>query len=304
VAGEARVSGVTQRPRVQPAPTARPTRATGRGERAVAVSSHTVLGIWSLLVLVPLLWTIVSSFKTTKEIFASPFSLPQEWQFQNYVTAWRTAGIGTYFLNSVIVVSCALVLTMVMGSMSAYVLARFRFRGRTLIRYLVVAGLTFPVFLAVVPLFFILRQLGVLNTLPGLIISYATYAYPFTVFFLTSFFEELPGEIAEAASIDGASEWRTFFQVMLPMAGPGMASVAILNFVGLWNQYLLPVVLNSDRQNYVLTQGMASFASAAGYDVDFGALFAGAVTTIVPVLVVYLVFQRRLQGAASAGGLK
>jgi N-acetylglucosamine transport system permease protein len=101
------VSGVTQRPRLQPAPTTPPTRATGAGERAVAVSSHTVLGIWSLLVLVPLLWTIVSSFKTTNEIFASPFSLPREWQFQNYVTAWRTAGIGTYFLNSVIVVSCA-----------------------------------------------------------------------------------------------------------------------------------------------------------------------------------------------------
>nr|WP_246314873.1 carbohydrate ABC transporter permease [Kineococcus aurantiacus] len=188
--------------------------------------------------------------------------------------------------------------------MSAYVLARFSFRGRTVLRYLVVAGLTFPVFLAVVPLFFILRQVGVLNTLPGLILSYATYAYPFTVFFLMSFFEELPGEVAEAASIDGASEWRTFFQVMLPMAGPGLAAVAILNFVGLWNQYLLPVVLNSDRDNYVLTQGLGAFASSSGYDVDFGALFAGAVMTILPVLVVYLVFQRRLQGAVAAGGLK
>ncbi|GAB3455254.1 carbohydrate ABC transporter permease [Kineococcus endophyticus] len=283
---------------------ARPERRGPSGERTVAVTSHTVLGIWSLLVLLPFAWTVVSSFKTNREIFASPFSLPSEWRYQNYVDAWNTAGIGSYFFNSVVVVFSALVLTMVMGAMSAYVLARFDFRGRTVLRYLIVAGLTFPVFLAVVPLFFILQQVGVLNTLPGLILSYATYAYPFTVFFLLSFFEELPGEIAEAASIDGASEWRTFFQVMLPMAGPGMAAVAILNFVGLWNQFLLPVVLNSDRSNYVLTQGLAAFASQAGYDVNFGALFAGAVMTVVPVLVVYLVFQRRLQGAVSAGGLK
>ncbi|WP_380170832.1 carbohydrate ABC transporter permease [Kineococcus sp. DHX-1] len=283
---------------------ARPERRGPSGERTVAVTSHTVLGIWSLLVLLPFAWTVVSSFKTNREIFASPFSLPREWRYQNYVDAWNTAGIGSYFFNSVVVVFSALVLTMVMGAMSAYVLARFDFRGRTVLRYLIVAGLTFPVFLAVVPLFFILQQIGVLNTLPGLILSYATYAYPFTVFFLLSFFEELPGEIAEAASIDGASEWRTFFQVMLPMAGPGMAAVAILNFVGLWNQFLLPVVLNSDRSNYVLTQGLAAFASQAGYDVNFGALFAGAVMTVVPVLVVYLVFQRRLQGAVSAGGLK
>ncbi|MEZ0492707.1 carbohydrate ABC transporter permease [Kineococcus sp. TBRC 1896] len=296
------MSAVTRDP--EAAVAARPGRRGPSGERTVAIGSHTVLVVWSLIVLLPFAWTVVSSFKTNQEIFASPFSLPREWRFQNYVDAWETAGIGSYFFNSVIVVACALVLTMLMGAMSAYVLARFDFRGRTVLRYLIVAGLTFPVFLAVVPLFFILQQLGVLNSLPGLILSYAAYAYPFTVFFLLSFFEQLPGEIAEAASIDGASEWRTFFQVMLPMAGPGMAAVAILNFVGLWNQFLLPVVLNSDRSNYVLTQGLAAFASQAGYDVNFGALFAGAVMTVVPVLVVYLVFQRRLQGAVSAGGLK
>lgn len=277
---------------------------TPPGERTVGISSHTALVVWSILVLVPLLWTILSSFKTTREIFASPFSLPQHWQLVNYVNAWQTAGIGRFFLNTVIVVGCALAITMLTGAMSAYVLARFPFRGRGLVRTLIVAGLTFPVFLAVVPLFFILQGLGVLNTLPGLILSYSAYAYPFTVFFLTSFFEELPGEIGEAAALDGANEWRTFFQVMLPMARPGMASVAILNFVGLWNQFLLPVVLNSDPDKYVLTQGMASFASQAGYSVDFGALFAGAVMTIVPVLAVYLIFQRRLQGAVAPGSLK
>ncbi|GAB6897015.1 carbohydrate ABC transporter permease [Kineosporia succinea] len=278
--------------------------AAGSGDRRAAVASHTVLSVWSLVVLVPLLWTVLQSFKTSAEIFESPFALPSRWSFDNYVSAWTTAGIGSYFLNTVIVVGCALFLTMLLGSMSAYALARFDFPGRAVVRQLILAGLTFPIFLAVVPLFFVLQGMGLLGTLPGLILTYTAFAYPFTVFFLIAYFEELPGEIAEAAAIDGASEWRTFFQIMLPMARPGMASVAILNFVGLWNQFLLPLVLNTDQTKWVLTQGMAAFASSAGYSVDFGALFAGAVMTIVPVLVVYVVFQRRLQGSVAQGSLK
>jgi N-acetylglucosamine transport system permease protein len=185
--------------------------------------------------------------------------------------------------------------------MCAYVLARFTFPGSRAIYYLMLAGLTFPIFLAIVPLFFVLRGIGLLNTLPGLILTYAAFAFPFTVFFLFAFFRTLSKSIAEAAAVDGAGEWRTFFQIMLPMARPGLATVAILNFVGLWNQFLLPVALNTNTENYVLTQGMASFASQAGYSVDFGALFAAVVITVVPVLIVYLIFQRQLQGSVSQG---
>jgi N-acetylglucosamine transport system permease protein len=274
---------------------------TSTGDKVVGAVSHTVLVIWSLLVVVPLLWVLMSSFKTSSEIFASPFGLPARWSFDNYVNAWTTAGIGSFFFNSVIVVFGALAVTMLFGSMSAYVLARFRFPGSRLLYYLMLAGLTFPVFLAIVPLFFVLRGMGLLNTLPGLILTYAAFAFPFTVFFLYAFFRTLSKSIAEAAAMDGAGEWRIFFQIMLPMARPGLATVAILNFVGLWNQFLLPVALNTNTENYVLTQGMASFASQAGYSVDFGALFAAVVITVVPVLVVYLIFQRQLQGSVSQG---
>jgi N-acetylglucosamine transport system permease protein len=204
----------------------------------------------------------------------------------------------------VIVVGTALVLVMILGAMCSYVLARFRFFGNRAIYYLMLAGLTFPVFMAIVPLFFVLRNFGLLNTLPGLILTYVAFALPFTVFFLHSFFKSLPQEVYEAAQIDGAGEWKTFFLVMLPMARPGMASVAIFNFLGLWNQFLLPVALNTSTDKYVLSQGMASFASQAGYAVDFGALFAAVVITVVPVLVVYMIFQRQLQGSVTAGSLK
>jgi N-acetylglucosamine transport system permease protein len=274
------------------------------GDLAVAGVSHTILIIWSLLVIVPLLWVIMSSFKTSSEIFASPFALPAKWNIQNYANAWTTAGIGSFFFNSVIVVFGALIVTMLFGSMCAYVLARFTFPGSRILYYLMLAGLTFPIFLAIVPLFFVLKGMGLLNTLPGLILTYAAFAFPFTVFFLFAFFRSLSASIAEAAAMDGAGEWRTFFQIMLPMARPGLATVAILNFVGLWNQFLLPVALNTNPDNYVLTQGMASFASQAGYSVDFGALFAAVVITVVPVLVVYLIFQRQLQGSVSQGTSK
>jgi N-acetylglucosamine transport system permease protein len=271
------------------------------GDKAVEATSHVLLAVWTIIVIVPFLWVVLSSFKTTKEILASPFSLPAHWQFDNYAHAWTDAGIRQFFLNTVIVVSVALVLVMLLGAMCAYVLARFTFPGSRSIYYLMLAGLTFPIFLAIVPLFFILKNIGLINTLPGLIMVYVAFALPFTVFFLYAFFRTLPDDVYEAALIDGAGEWKTFFRIMLPMARPGMAAVAIFNFLGLWNQFLLPVALNTDQSKYVLTQGMASFASQAGYAVDFGALFAAVVITVVPVLIVYVIFQRRLEGSVSRG---
>jgi N-acetylglucosamine transport system permease protein len=273
-------------------------------ERAFGTVSHTVLIIWSAIVVLPLVWTLVTSFKTTREIFASPFSPPTSLNFQNYISAWTTAGIGSYFLNTIIVVGSALVIVMVLGAMCSYVLARFQFVGNRAIYYLMLAGLTFPIFLAIVPLFFTLKNLGLLNTLPGLTITYVAFALPFTVFFLFSFFKALPLEIAEAAALDGAGEWATFFLIMLPMARNGMASVLIFNFLGLWNQFLIPVALNTNVKNYVLSQGMANFASQAGYAVDFGALFAAVVITVTPVLIVYIIFQRQLQGSVTQGTSK
>jgi N-acetylglucosamine transport system permease protein len=285
-----------------------PRRASARPsiwtDKTVAVIAHAALIVWTVIVVGPMLWVLVSSFKTTKEVLGSPFTLPANWNFDNYVSAWTTASIGSYFFNTVFVVGGALIVVMILGAMCAYVLARYRFRGSTVIYYLMLVGLAFPIFLAVVPLFLLMRNIGLINTLPGLSLTYVAFALPFTVFFLYAFFKSLPQEVAEAAAIDGAGPWRIFFQIMLPMARPGMASVAIFNFLGLWNQFLLPVALNTKSSNYVLSQGMAYFASQAGYSVNFGALFAAVVITVAPVLVVYIIFQRQLQGSVSPGLLK
>jgi ABC-type glycerol-3-phosphate transport system permease component len=270
-------------------------------DKTVAIVSHIALAAWVVIICAPLLWVLMSSFKTTAQIFQSPFTLPTSFNFDNYVSAWTTASIGRYFVNTVIVVGFALAIVMLLGAMCAYYLARYEFRGSKVIYYLMLAGLAFPIFLAVVPLFQTLRSFGLLNTFPGLIITYVAFALPFTVFFLYAFFRTLPQEIAEAAAIDGAGPWRIFFTIMLPMATPGIASVTIFNFLGLWNQFLLPIALNTNSANYVLSQGMASFASQAGYSVNFAALFAAVVITVLPVLVTYVIFQRQLQGSVSPG---
>ncbi|HWC22635.1 MAG TPA: carbohydrate ABC transporter permease [Flexivirga sp.] len=277
------------------------------GELGIVIGSHVVLIFWTLIVVLPLVWTFFSATRSTSEIFSGPWEMPHDvWGniSSNFSSAWNDSGLGRDLLNTVIVVTIALVLVMALGSMCAYSLARFPFRGSRFVYYLILAGNTFPIFLAIVPLFFVLKNLGLLNSFPGLILTYVAFAFPFTVFFLYPFFRALPAEIAEAAELDGAGDWRTFVQVMVPMARPGIAAVAIFNFLGLWNQFLLPVALNTNEKNYVLSQGMYNFVSSAGYEVNYGALFAGVVITVVPVLIAYIIFQRQLQGSLSQGTIK
>ena len=223
-----------------------------------------MLVLWAIMVVMPLLWAVMTSFKDDNAIFTSPWALPDTLHFDNWSRAWSQAHMSDYFLNTVLVVGGSLVGTLLLGSMAAYVLARFDFPGNRFIYFLFVGGMSFPIILALVPLFYVVNNMGLLNTLHGLILVYIAYSLPFTVFFLTAFFRTLPTSVAEAAIIDGASHTRTFFQVMLPMAKPGLISVGIFNFLGQWNQYMLPTVLNTDPDKKVLTQGLVAARGQPG----------------------------------------
>ncbi|CAM5561249.1 Carbohydrate ABC transporter permease OS=Streptomyces tendae OX=1932 GN=GUR47_31930 PE=3 SV=1 [Streptomyces tendae] len=268
------------------------------------VFSHGVLVIWAIMVGMPLVWAVMTSFKDDASIFGSPWSLPDKLNFDNWSRAWSQAHMSDYFLNTVLVVGGSLVGTLVLGSMAAYVLARFDFPGNRFIYYLFIAGMSFPIMLALVPLFYVVDNMGMLNTIHGLILVYIAYSLPFTVFFLTGFFRTLPTSVAEAAFVDGASHSRTFFQVMLPMAKPGLISVGIFNFLGQWNQYMLPTVLNTDPDKHVLTQGLVQLAVSQGYKGDWSGLFAGLVMAMLPVLAAYIIFQRQVVQGLTAGALK
>lgn len=266
--------------------------------------THFVLALWFLIVVFPFLWLIYTSFKTDKQIFFSPWLLPSTWHLDNYVRAWVGAHIGTFFFNSVVVVAFSLVFTILFSAMTAYVLARFDFPGRQIITYAFMAGMTFPVFLALVPLFFVVRSFGLISSLPGLVVVYVAYSLPFSIFFLIGFFRSLPSELAEAAIIDGASQQQIFWRIMLPLAQPGLLTIAIFNFLGQWNQYILPLVLIQDSAKYVLTQGLAYMAIQQYYTNDWSGLFAALVIVMIPTILVYAVFQGRLTRGITVGALK
>lgn len=265
---------------------------------------HFVLALWFVIVVFPFIWLIYTSFKTDKQIFFSPWLLPSTWHLDNYVRAWVGAHIGTFFFNSLVVVTFSLVLTVLFSAMTAYVLARFDFPGRQIITYAFMAGMTFPVFLALVPLFFVVRSFGLISSLPGLVIVYVAYSLPFSIFFLIGFFRSLPSELAEAAIIDGASQQQIFWRIMLPLAQPGLLTIAIFNFLGQWNQYILPLVLIQDSAKYVLTQGLAYMAIQQYYTNDWSGLFAALVIVMIPTILVYAVFQGRLTRGITVGALK
>jgi N-acetylglucosamine transport system permease protein len=265
---------------------------------------NVVLWFWSVIVIFPMLWLLYSSFKSDREIFFSPWSLPETLRWDNFARAWISAHIGDYFVNSLIVVIPSLFLTLLLSSMAAYVIARFPFPGNRFVFYMFLSGLLFPIFLALVPLFFLVKDLRMLNTYHGLILVYTAYSLPFSVFFLTGFFKTLPSELHEAAIIDGANQYQVFFRIMLPLAQAGLISIGIFNFLGMWNQYILPLVLISNAARYLLTQGLAYMLHQQYYMNDWSGLFAAVTIIMIPTLLTYVIFQGQIQKGITVGALK
>lgn len=279
----------------------RPARADRGGGGGANIASHVVLMLWTATVVLPFGWALIASTKTTREIFGDPWGLPETPRWGNFANAWDK-GVGEYLLNSVVVVTGGVLLTMLLGSMVAYVLARYEFPGNRFVYYLFAAGMMFPVFLAIVPLFYVVQNLGMLSTYHGLILVYTAYSLPFTVFFMHAFFRTLPRSIAEAAVLDGCSHTSTFFRVMLPMAKPGLLSIGVFNVLGQFNQFVLPSFLSAQKP--VLAQGIASLLASQRYENDWGAMFAALAIAMLPVVLVYVVFYRQIQSGLTSGTLK
>jgi N-acetylglucosamine transport system permease protein len=301
------ITDTAPRTALPPRPAAAPP--PDRSGTALNVFSHGFLLTWGVLVTFPLVWSVIQAFRTDAEIISDPWGFPTSLRWENFSRAWGASNIGDYFFSTVIVVAGGVFLTMLLGSMAAYVLARYEFPGNRIVYYGFVAGLTVPIFLALIPLFFVVRNYRMLNTYHGLILVYVAFSLPFTVFFLHSFFRTLPSTVAEQAAVDGAGHVRTFFQVMLPMARPGLVSVGIFNVLGQWNQFLLPQTLMQQQTSFdpdrsVLAQGLVALAIQQGYRNDVSGLFAGMTIAMLPILVVYVAFQRQVQAGLTSATLK
>jgi N-acetylglucosamine transport system permease protein len=271
---------------------------------------YILLSVWAVIVIYPMAWTMFSALRTDKEILFTPWGMPTELHFENFVRAWEKAQIGAFFGNTLMVVIPSLIFTLMFSSMVAYVIARYDFRGKRFVYYLLMAGMMFPIFLALVPLYFIMDFLHIRNTFHGLVLVYIAFSLPFTVFFMVGFFKTLPKELLEAAIIDGASHTDAFFKVMLPLAQPGLVTMGIFNFLGQWNQFILPTLLMDNtglaegQTNYVLSQGLYFLQIQQNYKNDWSGMFAAVTLVMIPTLVVYVIFQEKIEKGLTVGALK
>jgi N-acetylglucosamine transport system permease protein len=267
-------------------------------------AAQLMLWVFMGLVVFPMLWTIFASFKTSPEIFNDPWGLPEIPQLQNYVTAWTKMNAGTYILNSVIVSAGSLLLIMGLGSMIAYVLARYDFRGNRVFFFFFVGGMMIPAYLAFIPAWFLHRSLGLIDTYWSLIIQYTAFNLPFTIFMLQSFFKTLPKELEEAALVDGASLFTVFFKIMLPLSKSGLLTVSVFNFLGVWNEFTWALITISDEKIKTLPLGAVNIMQQAKYATDWGAMFAGFVIILIPTFAIYIIFQNKLTEGITVGALK
>ena len=263
---------------------------THSGDPIVYVAALLLIG----LMLGPVLYIITGGFRTNSQITTDPAGLPNPWVVSNYAdvlassTFWRQVG------NSTIAAVVTTLGVVTLGVMASYVLARYQFRGRGAMYALFAAGLMFPITVAITPLYILVKNLGLVNTLPGIILPQIAFGLPTTIIILVPFLQAIPKEIEEAADMDGASRLGFFWRMVLPLSVPGLITVGILAFIASWNSYLLPLFLLNNQNTFTLPLGVQSFASQ--YSVDTAKVLAFTSLSMIPALVFFSVFQRRIVG--------
>jgi raffinose/stachyose/melibiose transport system permease protein len=268
----------------------RPGNDLGWGNPIVYLAALILVG----LMLGPVVYIIIGGFRTNSQITVDPAGLPHPWEFGNYADIltsgvfWREAG------NSAIVGVATTVGVVTLGVMASYVLARYRFRGRGAMYALFAAGLMFPVTVAITPLYILVKDLGLVNTLPGVILPQIAFGLPTTIIILVPFLQAIPREIEEAAAIDRCSRLGFFWRMVLPLSVPGLVTTGILAFINSWNSYLLPLFILNNQDTFTLSLGVQAFASQ--YSVDTAKVLAFTSLSMIPALVFFSLFQRRIVG--------
>ena len=253
------------------------------------------------ITLVPMLYVVISGFRTTAQINSSPVGLPHPWVFSNYSAILSSSSFWHFVGNSVFIAVVATGAAVVFGSMAAFALSRYSFRGREALFGLFMVGLLFPASVASLPLYLLLRQIGLLENLMGVAIPEAAFSLPITIFILRPFLRAVPGELEDAAVVDGASRLTFFRKVLLPLSKPAVTTVAILAFITSWNAYLLPLLVFNQQQHYTLPLGVAFFQST--YSTDTASILAFAALSMVPALAFFVLAERRIVSGLT-GALK
>jgi ABC-type glycerol-3-phosphate transport system permease component len=253
-------------------------------------------------VILLILWVAMTAFKTNGEILASPFAPPTQWSLDNLVRAWSVGNLGTAFVNSALVATLSVVVGLTLATGVAYAVTCIPFRGSSAVYLLFAVGVGVPMQALIVPTFLNMNALGLRDTLWSLVLVYAVFSLPKAVFLLAAFMNEIPHELREAAAIDGAGHFRIFGRIMVPLTRPAIATVGIIDFIGAWNEYIFASVLVNSPETRTLPIGLANFQSE--YASSYGLVASGILLSIVPVIVVYTLFQRQVVSGLAAGALK
>lgn len=259
---------------------------------------HPVVYLLSVILVaictVPVLYIIIGGFRTNSQITNNPSGLPDPWVIQNYVNVAQSDTFWVELKNSLIVAVFTMLGVVVLGIMVSYVIARYKFKYAPLMYSLFSAGLMFPMTVGITPLYLMIRNLGLSNSLVGIILPQIAFGLPQTIIILVPFLQSIPNELEEAALLDGCSRLGFFWRMVIPLAMPGVATVGILQFVGSWNGYMLPLFVLSSSDNYTLPLGVSMFSSE--HSVDTAAVLAFTSLAMLPALICFTIFQKKIVG--------
>lgn len=258
---------------------------------------------WAAVVLFPIGIAVLNSLKPNLgEVYKAPFALPSSWSWENYLEAWVGANFQAYFVNSAVISIVSVVIVTFCASTTAFVLVRMPFKGSTFLFACFMLGVVIPIRLAMAPLFVIVKTLGLLDSLWGVILVQSASMMPVAVFILAAFLRSVPAELEEAARMDGALPFEIYWRVVLPLIRPALATVALLTFVSSWNEYFLPLIFLRSEANFPITLGISQFRLQ--FDVQWHLMFAGILIMLIPTIVAFLVASRQFIQGLTQGGLK
>ena len=264
--------------------------------------TYLILLVWSLVVLFPIYTLLVNSVKGQREIFRNPFSLPWPLVWDSYLTVWRDGRFDLYFRNSIFVTVVSLIFIMFLGSMAAYALANWRGRVSLVLYIFFIAGLMIPIRLGTINLFQIVQALGLMDTVYSLLPVYIAMGLPISIFVLTSFIRQLPRELVDAAHVDGASEWRIYWSIVLPLIRPALATVIVFNLIPIWNDLWFPLIfIRAESQRTVILGVSLLFGQ---YQTNWTNILATLALSAVPILILYLLMSKQFIKGLTAGAVK
>jgi raffinose/stachyose/melibiose transport system permease protein len=281
-------------------------RMTGKRRRRRRIAGRTVLYViaWlvAILTLLPLIYAVLGGFRTTAQIAADPIGLPSPWVLSNYTDLLQSSTFLRELFNSALIALVSTVLVVPLAALAAYVFARFSFRGRELFYTLFTLGLLFPVAIAIMPIFIMVRNLGLLDNPLGVALPQAAFGLPMTIIILRPFFRSIPDDLQDAAAIDGAGPFRFFWKILIPLSRPVLATVSVLAIVGSWNAFLLPLVVLTDSDQWTLPLGVTNYSQQ--YTADIARILAFTTLSMVPALVFYAFAERQLIRGLTSGAVK